>query len=138
MLFQVNFKSSKPVYRQLVDQVKAAATSGALRAGEPLPSIRPLAEELRLNRNTVAKAYSQLEAEGVIETSQGRGCFLKAVQSPLKKDARRKLLAGEIDEAIVRAYHLQLSRTEFLDLVRERFDALEALQRAHEAGQWRG
>ncbi len=133
MLFQVNFKSSKPVYLQLVDQVKAAAASGALRTGEPLPSIRPLAEELRVNRNTVAKAYTQLEAEGVIETSQGRGCFLKGGASPLKKDARRRLLAGEIDEAIVRAHHLQVTRAEFLDLVRERFDALADRQRAHHA-----
>lgn len=133
MFFQVNFKSSKPVYLQLVDQVKAAAASGALRAGDVLPAIRPLAEELRVNRNTVAKAYAQLESEGVIDTSQGRGCFLRAVQSPLKKDARRKLLTGEIDEAIVRAHHLQVSRAEFLDLVRERFDALADRQRAHEA-----
>lgn len=133
VLFAINFKSSKPVYLQLVDQVKEAAASGALRAGEPLPSIRPLAEELRVNRNTVAKAYTHLEAEGVIETSPGRGCFLKAVQSPLRKDARRKLLAGELDEAIVRAHHLQVSRSEFLDLVRERFDALADRQRAHEA-----
>lgn len=133
MLFSVNFKSSKPVYLQLVDQVKAAAASGALRVGEPLPSIRPLAEDLRVNRNTVAKAYAQLEAEGVIETSQGRGSFLKTVQSPLKKEARRKLLVGELDEAIVRAHHLQVTRAEFLDLVRERFDALADLQRAHDA-----
>jgi len=133
MFFQVNFKSPKPVYLQLVDQVKAAAASGALRPGDSLPSIRPLAEDLRVNRNTVAKAYTQLEVEGVIETSQGRGCFLKAVQSPLKKDARRKLLTGELDEAIVRAHHLQVSRAEFLDLVRERFDALADRQRAHEA-----
>ena len=133
MLFAINFKSSKPVYLQLVDQVKAAAASGALRAGEPLPSIRPLAEELRVNRNTVAKAYGQLEAEGVIETSQGRGCFLKGGPSPLRKDARRKLLIGEIDEAIVRAHHLQVTRLEFLELVRERFDALADRQRAHEA-----
>ena len=57
MLIQLNFKSGKPVYLQVVDQVKAAAASGALRVGEPLPSIRPLAEQLRVNRNTVAKAY---------------------------------------------------------------------------------
>jgi GntR family transcriptional regulator len=133
MLFSINFRSSKPVYLQLVDQVKAAAASGALRVGEPLPSIRPLAEELRVNRNTVAKAYTQLEFEGVIETAQGRGSFLKAVQSPLKKDARRRLLVGELDEAIVRAHHLQVTRAEFLDLVRERFDALADLQRAHDA-----
>ena len=135
MLFEINFKSSKPVYLQLVDQVKAAAASGALRAGEPLPSIRPLAEDLRVNRNTVAKAYTQLEAEGVIQTLPGRGCFLKSGPSPLKKDARRKLLVGEIDEAIVRAHHLQVSRSEFLDLVRERLDALADRQRANDSGK---
>ena len=134
MLFAINFKSSKPVYLQLVDQVKAAAASGALRVGEPLPSIRPLAEELRVNRNTVAKAYGQLETEGIIETSQGRGCFLKGGASPLKKDARRKLLVGGIDEAIIQAHHLQVTRTEFLDIVRDRFDALADRQRAHDAG----
>ena len=64
MLIQLNFKSGKPVYLQVVDQVKAAAASGALRAGEPLPSIRPLAEQLRVNRNTVAKAYAELEGPG--------------------------------------------------------------------------
>ena len=76
MLFQINFKSGKPSYLQLVDQVKAAAASGALQPGEALPSIRPLAEELRLNRNTVAKAYSELESQGVIETLPGKGSFL--------------------------------------------------------------
>jgi len=133
MFFQVNFKSAKPVSLQWVDQVKAAAASGALRPGDPLPAIRPLAEELRVNRNTVARACAQLETDGVIDTSQGRGCFVKAVQSPLKKDARRRFLTGELDEAIVRAHHLQVSRAEFLDLVRERFDALADRQRAHEA-----
>ena len=64
MLIQLNFKSGKPVYLQVVDQVKSAAASGALRTGEPLPSIRPLAEQLRINRNTVAKAYAELKGRG--------------------------------------------------------------------------
>jgi DNA-binding transcriptional regulator YhcF (GntR family) len=132
MLFQVNFKSPKPVYLQLVDQVKAAAASGAMREGEALPSIRLLGEQLRVNRNTVAKAYLQLEADGVVETQQGRGCFLTAAPSPLRKDARRKLITAGLDEVIVQAHHLQVSRTDFLDLVHERFDALAALQRANQ------
>src|SRR3989442_6962632 len=92
MLLQVNFKSGKPVYLQVVDQIKSAAASGALQAGEPLPSIRPLAEGLRVNRNTIAKAYTELETQGVIETLPGKGCFLKENNSPLKKDVRRQLL----------------------------------------------
>ena len=59
MLIQLNFKSGLPVYLQIAEQIRAAAASGALRAGEPLPGIRPLAEQLRINRNTVAKAYSE-------------------------------------------------------------------------------
>src|SRR5262252_1530429 len=115
MLFQINFKSAKPVYLQVVDQVKAAAASGALQSGEMLPSIRPLAEELRVNRNTVAKAYTELESQGVIESLPGKGCFLKPNNSPLKKEVRRKLLAQEIDQAVVQAHHLQVPPEEFLD-----------------------
>jgi GntR family transcriptional regulator len=132
MLLQINFKSGKPVYLQVVDQIKAAAASGTLRTGEPLPSIRPLAEELRLNRNTIAKAYTELESQGVIETIPGKGCFLKANNSPLKKDVRRKLLIEGIDEAVVQAHHLQVPRPEFLDLVHERFDVIEEKQQANE------
>lgn len=132
MLFQINFKSGKPAYLQIVDQVKAAAASGALRPGEALPSIRPLAEELRLNRNTVAKAYSELESLGVIETLPGKGCFLKANHSPLRKEIRRKLLIEEIDQAIVMAHHLQVPGPEFLELIRTRMDELEERRRARE------
>lgn len=132
MMLQVNFKSGKPVYLQVVDQVKAAAASGALQTGEPLPSIRPLAEELRVNRNTIAKAYSELESQGVIETIPGKGCFLKANNSPLKKDVRRKLLVEEVDQAVVAAHHLQVPRGEFLDLVRERLDTFENKKREHD------
>ena len=125
MRFQLNFKSGKPVYLQLVDQVKAAAASGAVQPGEPLPSIRPLAEELRVNRNTVAKAYAELESQRVIETIAGKGCFVRASSSPFKKDVRLKLLAEEIDEAVVQAHHLQIAKTEFLRLAEDRFDAFE-------------
>ena len=133
MLIQLNFKSGKPVYLQVVDQVKAAAASGALRAGEPLPSIRPLAEQLRVNRNTVAKAYAELEGQGVIETVAGRGCFLKENHSPFRKDVRLKMLAEEIDAAIVQAHHLRVEDKEFLDLVKERLEVFEQTNKAHEA-----
>ena len=132
MRFQINFKSGMPVYLQLVDQVKAAAASGALQPGEALPSIRPLAEELRLNRNTVAKAYSELESLGVIETLPGKGCFLKQNHSPLRKEVRRKLLIEEIDQAIVMAHHLQVPGREFLELIQERLEMLENKRRANE------
>ena len=125
MRFLINFKSAKPVYLQLVDQVKTAVASGAIRAGDPLPSIRPLAEELRVNRNTVAKAYVELERQGIIETVAGKGCFVRPNNSPFKKEVRRKLLAETIDDAVIHAHHLQIGKTEFLQLADDRFDALE-------------
>ena len=124
MRFQLNYKSGKPVYLQLVDQVKSAAASGAVQPGEPLPSIRPLAEELRVNRNTVAKAYTELENQGVIETLAGKGCFVRTGSSPLRKEVRKMLLAQALDEAVIQAHHLQVGRADFLDLAEERFDAL--------------
>ena len=135
MFLQINFKSGKPVYLQVVDQIKAAAAAGTLHVGEPLPSIRPLAEELRVNRNTVAKAYTELESQGVIETIPGKGCFLKPNNSPLKKDVRRKLLIEDIDQAVVQAHHLQVPRNEFVELVNERLDAIEEKQQANEIQQ---
>ena len=125
MRFQLSFKSGKPVYLQMVDQVKAAAAAGAIRDGEPLPSIRPLAEELRVNRNTVAKAYAELESQGVIEAIKGKGCFVRANKSPFKKEVRVELLTQEIDEAVIQAHHVQVGKTEFLRLAASRFDAFQ-------------
>ena len=135
MRFHLNFKSGKPVYLQVVDQVKAAAASGAVQAGEPLPSIRPLAEELRVNRNTVAKAYAELESQGVIETVAGKGCFVGENNSPFKKEVRLKLLAEQLDETVIQAHHLLVGKADFLRLAENRFDALQQQrERAAKAG----
>src|SRR5215467_14941861 len=115
MLLQVDFQAGKPVYLQLADQIRYAAAAGRLRPGEPLPSLRPLAEELRINRNTIAKAYAQLESQGIIETIHGKGFFLKQTNSHLTPESREKLLLTEIDEAVVMAHHLQVDREKFLN-----------------------
>jgi len=125
MLFQVDFQAGKPVYLQLADQIRYAAASGRLRPGEPLPSLRPLAEELRINRNTIAKAYAELESQGIIETVPGKGFFLKQNKSPFTAQVRQQLLLTEIDEAVVMAHHLQVDRQKFLALINERLDHFE-------------
>jgi len=131
MQFQLDFKSGKAVYQQLVDQVKIAAAAGAIQAGEALPGIRPLAEDLRVNRNTVAKAYAELERQGVIETVAGKGCFVRVGESPLRKDVRRRLVAERIEDAVVHAHHLQIDKSDFLRLAEERFDALDRKRAAN-------
>src|SRR6202022_2442772 len=76
VLFRPNPSLGVPIYLQLMEQVKHAIETGALRPGEQLPGMRPLAEELVINPNTVAKAYRELEHEGVIELRHGAGAFV--------------------------------------------------------------
>jgi GntR family transcriptional regulator len=89
MLFRPNPSSGVPIYLQLMEQVKHSIETGALRPGEQLPGIRPLAEELVINANTVAKAYRELEHEGVIELRQGAGAFVSEKARAPKSDAVR-------------------------------------------------
>jgi GntR family transcriptional regulator len=103
-----------------------------LRPGDPLPSIRPLAEELRVNRNTVAKAYTELESLGVIETIAGKGCFLRENDSPLTKRVRHKLLVARIDEALVTAHQMQVGPQVLRELIEERIQFFDRKKAAAE------
>src|SRR3954453_1575477 len=93
MLLKPNPSSGVPIYLQLMEQVKHSIETGALRPGEQLPGIRPLAEELVINPNTVAKAYRELEHEGVLELRHGAGAFVSA--NGRAKKATDKLRAGQ-------------------------------------------
>ncbi|MCX6870853.1 MAG: GntR family transcriptional regulator [Verrucomicrobia bacterium] len=134
MIARIDFQSGVPVYLQIVQQVKAAAATGLIRPGDPLPSVRALAEDLRINRNTVARAYAELESESVIETRQGSGCFLKdGGASPLRKSVRSGRLAEALDAVIIQAHHLQISDTEIQSLLIERLEAFHLRQKDHQA-----
>ena len=93
MLLRPNPSSGVPIYLQLMEQVKHSIETGALRPGEQLPGIRPLAEELVINPNTVAKAYRELEHEGIIELRHGAGAFVSA--NAQAKKVTEKLRAGQ-------------------------------------------
>ena len=100
LLLKPNPSSGVPIYLQIMEQVKHAIETGALRPGEQLPGIRPLAEELVVNPNTVAKAYRELEHEGVVELRQGAGAFVSD-KAPTKKDADRLRAAQAIVTAAI-------------------------------------
>ena len=134
MIARIDFQSGVPVYLQIVQQVKAAAATGLIRAGDPLPSVRAMAEDLRINRNTVARAYAELESESVIETRQGSGCFLKdGGASPLRKSVRSGRLAEALDAVIIQAHHLQIPDPELQSLLIERLEAFHLRQKDHRA-----
>jgi len=119
MLLRPNPASGVPIYVQLMEQVKHAIEIGALRPGEQLPAIRPLAEELVINPNTVAKAYRELEHEGVIELRHGAGAFVSRNARP--KQLTDKLLAGQaiVADAVERLRARGLSAEE----IRRLFEA---------------
>ena len=102
MLFRPNPSSGVPIYLQLMEQVKHSIETGALRPGEQLPGIRPLAEELVINPNTVAKAYRELEHEGVIELRQGAGAFVSAGARARKSTDRLRAGQAEVAAAVER------------------------------------
>ena len=93
MIFRPNAASGVPIYLQLMEQVKHAIETGALRVGDQLPGIRPLAEELVINPNTVAKAYRELEHDGVIELRHGAGAFVTGAAR--EKKLTDRLRAGQ-------------------------------------------
>lgn len=122
MLFRPNPSLGVPIYVQLMEQVKHAIETGALRSGEQLPGIRPLAEELVINPNTVAKAYRELEHEGVIELRHGAGAFvtenararkvgdkLRAAQQVVAAALERLRAQGLTDEEIRRLFEAELA-----------------------------
>jgi GntR family transcriptional regulator len=120
-LFRPNPASGVPIYLQLMEQVKHAVETGALRPGEQLPGIRPLAEELVINPNTVAKAYRELEHEGVVELRHGAGAFiaggvrtrdaerLRGAQAVVSAAVERLHARGITDEEIRRLFEAELA-----------------------------
>lgn len=120
MQIQLNYKSGVPPYQQILEQIKYAAASGTLAKGDSMPPIRSLAEKLRVNRNTVAKAYALLEQEGVIVTRPGKPSVLAGNQSPLKKGVRDKILDELIDAVLVQAHHFQFRPADLLKRFQKR------------------
>ena len=101
--FHLDLRSGMPVYRQIVDQVRGAVASGALRAGDQLPTVRQLAVDLEVNPNTVVRAYRELEYDGLLETHQGTGTFISDQKMQRAGDERQRQLAQIVSDSIARA-----------------------------------
>jgi len=106
MIIRLESASGRPLYQQIVDQVKHMVAAGTLRSEDRLPTVRELAADLIVNPNTIAHAYQQLEREKVIETRRGLGSFICNSGSPLSKAVRIAMVADLIDRALVEAHHL--------------------------------
>jgi GntR family transcriptional regulator len=101
--FHLDLHTGVPVYRQIVDQVRGAVASGALNAGDQLPTVRQLAVDLEVNPNTIVRAYRELEYDGLLETHQGTGTFIREQKTPRPGEERQRQLGQIVSDAIARA-----------------------------------
>jgi GntR family transcriptional regulator len=113
-----------PIYLQIVNQVKYLVASGRLAPGDELPPIRALAERLLINPNTVARAYRELEAAGVVVTRRTAGTYVSDAGSPLARRECLAILTQRIDALLAEARQMNVGTEEVLDLVRRRDKAM--------------
>jgi GntR family transcriptional regulator len=121
----ISTKDGVPIYVQIVNQVKYLVAAGRLAPGEEVPPIRVLAEQLVVNPNTIAKAYRELEREGLVTKRHGSGTYISDNGSPLARRERMKILSQRIDALLAEARHMDVPLKEVIDLIRDRHDNLK-------------
>lgn len=109
LLLHIDFRSGLPIYTQIVNQIQAQVAGGLLESGDQLPTVRALAEELRVNFNTVARAYRILDEARIISTQQGRGTYITEIPPPKVKEKLRK----QALEALTQRYISEAMRLDF-------------------------
>lgn len=125
MLFHVNPSTGVPIYLQVETQVRNAIAAGALKTGQPLPSVRKLAAELGINPNTAARAYQELEREGTITTVPGGGTFVADSRPRFLKSERVRRLQPYARQIAVEGTQLGLTEAEIVNMVRDELAKLE-------------
>jgi len=122
MRILISNSSDKPIYDQIVDQMKSLILKGDLTEGEALPSIRNLAKELQISVITTKRAYEELENEGFIETVRGKGSFVAEENKELFKEKKLKMIEDKLEEAVTEANALGLTEEEVIDMVKILFE----------------
>jgi GntR family transcriptional regulator len=120
MEFRIDAAARQPIYRQIVEQVREAVARGRIAREERLPSVRELSRMLVVNPNTVARAYSELEREGILNTRQGLGVFVAAPKMELTKKARKERLFEILDRLLTEAVCLGFTADEVAAAVDDR------------------
>src|SRR5215207_9700 len=129
LLLQIDFRSGLPIYTQIVNQVQTQVVGGVLKPGDQLPTVRALAEELRVNFNTVARAYRLLDEARIISTQQGRGTYITEIPPPkVSERLRRESLEALTKRFIGEAMRLDFSKIEISQVVRDQLKAWKELE----------
>jgi len=122
MQILISNASPDPLYLQIVKQIQKQIISGELLAGEALPSIRALAQDLQLSVITTKRAYEELEKSGYIDTVKGKGCFITEQNSELLQERRRKIVEDKLAEAIESAQMLGISSRDIIEMINLLYD----------------
>ncbi len=131
LILQIDFRSGLPIYTQIVNQVQSQIASAIIKPGDQLPTVRALAEELRVNFNTVARAYRILDEARIISTQQGRGTYITEKPPPnVTEKLRRETLEALTHRYISEAMRLEFSKSEIRQMVS---DQLKAWNESHES-----
>ena len=125
MLIHISTNDGVPIYLQVVNQIKYLVAAGRLAAGEELPPIRVLANQLLINPNTVARAYRELEVAGIVEKRRTAGTYVTDHGSPLARRERVKILTERIDALVAEALQMNIDLEDVLKLVEQRHIALQ-------------
>lgn len=124
-----------PIYRQVIDQIRLGIASGRLPDGEQLPSVRALAEKLLVNPNTIARAYSELVRDGVLESRHGQGVFIAPRREVYSAGERERRLMAAVDSLVSEAVALQCSALEIRTAVESRLKELGLDSRRRSGGR---
>jgi GntR family transcriptional regulator len=125
MFISVDLYDPKPAYLQISDAVTRAIAIGALKTGDRLPAIREAATQARVNRNTVSRAYLELEHRGLVQARQGSGFYVSEDSAELEQARRRAELAQRIEQIVTEATLSGISAAQLTQLITARYDALE-------------
>jgi GntR family transcriptional regulator len=127
LMLQIDFRSGLPIYTQIVNQVQAQVAGGILKPGDQLPTVRALAEELRVNFNTIARAYRILDGARIISTQQGRGTYITEIPPPkVTERLRKESLQALTRRYITEAMRLEFSKREISETVKEQLRSWKA------------
>jgi GntR family transcriptional regulator len=128
MQIHISPSDGLPIYLQIVNQVKYLVASGRLAAGEELPPIRTLAQELVINPNTVARAYRELELAGIVEKRRTAGTYVSGTGSPLARRERVRILTQRIDALLAEARQMNIDVDAVIELMRQRDEVMQTLE----------
>ncbi len=117
----IDYKSRKPIYEQIIDNIKSLVVSGVLKRDEQLPSVRQLAQQLAINPNTIQKAYAELERQGVIYSLKGRGSFVGSSLQELRTVQQKELL-DQLAVLSADLYRLQVPQQDVCNVVQQVYE----------------